>query len=86
MSPKVDIIQINYGPDSLKNFDFLSFLARSKAKLNSVIIHSSLQDALRPHKLQIQVTLVTMFGNKQNREDIDDEFSGFNNDTLPPPR
>ena len=37
-APKVDIIQINYGPDSLKNFDFLSFLARSKAKLNSVII------------------------------------------------
>ena len=37
-APRVDIIQINYGPDSLKNFDFLSFLARSKAKLNSVII------------------------------------------------
>ena len=39
-APKVDIIQINYGADSLKNIDFLSFLARSKVKLSSVIIEN----------------------------------------------
>ena len=39
-APKVDIIQINYGVDSLKNIDFLSFLARSKVKLSSVIIEN----------------------------------------------
>ena len=33
-APKVDIIQINYGADSLKNIDFLSFLARAKVKLS----------------------------------------------------
>jgi len=38
VAPKVDIIQINYGPDSLKNIDFLNFIANSKAKLSSVII------------------------------------------------
>ncbi len=39
-APKVDIIQINYGADSLKNIDFLSFLARAKVKLSSVIIEN----------------------------------------------
>jgi len=39
-APKVDIIQINYGADSLKNIDFLSFLARSKVKLSSVIVEN----------------------------------------------
>ena len=39
-APKVDIIQINYGVDSLKNIDFLSFLARAKVKLSSVIIEN----------------------------------------------
>ena len=37
---KVDIIQINYGADSLKNIDFLSFLAGAKVKLSSVIIEN----------------------------------------------
>jgi len=40
VAPKVDIIQINYGPDSLKNIDFLNFIANSKAKLSSVIIEN----------------------------------------------
>ena len=40
IAPKVDIIQINYGADSLKNIDFLSFLARAKVKLSSVIIEN----------------------------------------------
>lgn len=40
VSPKVDIIQINYGPDSLKNIDFLNFIANSKAKFSSVIIEN----------------------------------------------
>jgi len=39
-APKVDIIQINYGADSLKNIDFLSFLAGAKVKLSSVIIEN----------------------------------------------
>jgi type II secretory pathway component GspD/PulD (secretin) len=39
-APKVDIIQINYGVDSLKNIDFLSFLAGAKVKLSSVIIEN----------------------------------------------
>ena len=39
-APKVDIIQINYGADSLKNIDFLTFLARAKVKLSSVIIEN----------------------------------------------
>ena len=38
LAPKVDVIQITYGQDSLKNIDFLNFLANSKAKLSSIII------------------------------------------------